>query len=188
MASSDVSRTVPLSLKPRTMPSPAPGPSPPAGGTYYDNHGPMGNMNIGPNGTINVTAPTPRRLTQEQINAIGHALGRYRGMRVNLVRYSSAGQEGADLANDILEALTLAKMQVSNEIGAEYNDTRTGRPIPGLLVEIGPRDPVPGQMERRRGARARFAPGSTGSVRPPTEGCRKNAKWVPDPGRGPTAV
>src|ERR1019366_4645232 len=35
---------------------------------------------------------------------------------------------------------------------------------------------------------ARFTPGGSGSVCHPLPGCRKNEKWVPDPGRGHTAV
>jgi nucleoside phosphorylase len=94
-----------------------------------------------------LSGPTPRELTADDLTTMADRLSRFRGLGVNIFSYNSGGREAVNFARQLASLLKAAGWAVTSVSGSEQGEPRSDRPVPGLLVEVGPQRGVPEQHE-----------------------------------------
>jgi hypothetical protein len=99
------------------------------------NYGPVGAQQFGNNNVVQI-GPKPRDLTADEQATLATSLKPFAGLKVNVFQYSLGEPEIASLAGEIEGALRTAGVVVTECRGTEMGDSRSPRPIPGILVEV----------------------------------------------------
>jgi hypothetical protein len=94
-----------------------------------------------------LSGPAPRELTADDLTTIADKLSRFRGLSVNIFSYNSGGREVVKFALQLQSLLKAAGWAVTPVHGTEQGEPRSDRPVPGLLVEVGPQRAAPKQIE-----------------------------------------